>query len=116
MPTNYKPLKSGIPCRFIQKIGLKYAKEGDVVDAKRILNKWKILIPKAPIAGQTDLSKPIRFYHEKYYTIKPGECCTESWIVAGSFDSKYEAEHYKSYFIYKNSKVFDTSNCYISRC
>ncbi len=102
LPTNYKPLKSGIPCRFIQKIGLKYAKEGDVVDAKRILNKWKILIPKAPIAGQTDLSKPIRFYHEKNTLLsKPGECCTESWIVAGSFDSKYEAEYYKSYLFTK---------------
>lgn len=102
LPTNYKPLKSGLPCRFIQKIGLKFAKEGDVVDAKRMLNKWKVLIPKAPIAGQTDLSKPIRFYHEKNTIIsKPGECCTESWIVAGNFDSKYEAESFKSYLFTK---------------
>ncbi len=102
LPTNYKPLKSGLPCRFIQKIGLKFAKEGDVIDAKRILNKWKVLIPKAPIAGQTDLSKPIRFYHDKNTIIsKPGECCTESWIVAGNFNSKKEAEGFKSYLFTK---------------
>jgi site-specific DNA-methyltransferase (adenine-specific) len=102
LPTNYAPLKSGLPCRFIQKIGLKFAKEGDVVDSKRMLSKWKVLIPEAPIAGQTDLSKPIKFYHDKNTLIsKPGECCTESWIVAGNFDTKYEAENFKSYLFTK---------------
>ena len=102
LPTNYKPLKSGIPCRFIQKIGLGYARGGDIFDSKGILHKWKVLIPKAPIAGQTDLSKPVKFYHDKNTLIsKPGECCTESWIVAGYFNSELEAENYKSYLFTK---------------
>jgi site-specific DNA-methyltransferase (adenine-specific) len=61
-----------------------------------------LLIPKAPIAGQTDFSKPIRFYHNKNaFIAKPGEICTESWIVAGAFDSEAEVLAYKSYIFTK---------------
>jgi site-specific DNA-methyltransferase (adenine-specific) len=102
LPTNYKPISKGIPCRFIQKVGLGFADKRDVIDTKNLLNKWKLLIPKAPIAGQTDFSRPIRFYHNKNCLIsKPGECCTESWIVACSFDTKKEVERFKSYLFTK---------------
>lgn len=102
LPTNYKPISKGIPCRFIQKVGLGFADKRDVIDTKNLLNKWKLLIPKAPIAGQTDFSRPIRFYHNKNCLIsKPGECCTESWIVACSFDTKKEVESFKSYLFTK---------------
>ena len=63
---------------------------------------WKFLVPKAPIAGQTDFTKPIKFYYEGNTRIaKPGECCTESWIVAGSFDTKAEVVNFKSYLFTK---------------
>ena len=102
LPTNYQPQNSGIACWFIQKIGKKYAKTEDVVDNNNYLNKWKLLIPKAPIAGQTDFSKPIRFYHDKNALIaKPGECCTESYIVAGAFESEEEVLSFKSYLFTK---------------
>ncbi|MGC8654656.1 MAG: Eco57I restriction-modification methylase domain-containing protein, partial [Candidatus Kryptoniota bacterium] len=57
LPTNYQPKNAGIPCWFKQKIGLKFADPADIKDEKGILNKWKLLIPRAPIAGQTDFSK-----------------------------------------------------------
>lgn len=102
LPTNYQPQNSGIACWFIQKIGKQYAKTEDVVDNNNYLNKWKLLIPKAPIAGQTDFSKPIRFYHDKNSLIaKPGECCTESYIVAGAFESEEEVLSFKSYLFTK---------------
>ena len=73
-----------MPCWFVQKIGLSFAKRDDITDERNILNKWKFLVPMAPIAGQTDFTKPIKFYYEGNTRIaKPGECCTESWIVAG---------------------------------
>ena len=100
--TNYKPLESGIPCWFIQKIGLSYANKEDINDEKNILNKWKFLVPKAPIAGQTDFTKPIKLYFEGNTRIaKPGECCTESWIVAGFFDTQFEVQNFKSYLLTK---------------
>ena len=102
LPTNYVPKKSGVPCWFIQKIGLKYANKSDVTDFNQLLGKWKLLIPKSPIAGQTDFSKPIKIYYENNIRIaKPGECCTESWIVAGAFHTEKELLNFKSYLFTK---------------
>ena len=100
MRTFYKPLDKGVPCWFIQKIGLKYAKEAEVNDEYCLLDKWKLLLPAAPIAGQTDFSKPVGFYYDGNTRIaKPGECCTESWIVGGAFSTETEVISFKS-FIY----------------
>ncbi|MEI6846540.1 MAG: Eco57I restriction-modification methylase domain-containing protein [Chlorobiaceae bacterium] len=102
LPTNYTPKGSGVPCWFIQKIGLRYANEADVKDTNCLLDKWKLLIPKAPIAGQTDFSKPVRFYYDGNTRIaKPSECCTESWIVACAFPTKEEVISFKSYLLTK---------------
>lgn len=102
LPTNYAPLESGVPCWFIQKIGLKYANRSDVDDSRGYLSKWKFLVPKAPIAGQTDFTKPVGFYYDGNTRIaKPGECCTESFIVAGAFDTEDEAKAYRSYIYTK---------------
>lgn len=100
--TFYKPVESGVPCHFIQKIGLQYAKVEDVEDPNNCLNKWKLLLPPAPIAGQTDFSKPVGFYYDGNTRIaKPGECCTESWIVGGYFDTEEETIAYRSYLYTK---------------
>lgn len=102
LPTNYKPKSKGVSCWFIQKIGKKYAEPKDIKDPNNIIDKWKLLIPKAPIAGQTDLTQPIRIYHHKNaFIIRPGEVCTDSWIVAGAFDTEEEAISYKSYLFTK---------------
>jgi len=102
LTTNYPPKTSGIPCWFIQRIGLKFASKSDVSDENNLLDKWKFLVPKAPIAGQTDFSKPVGFYYDGNTRIaKPGECCTESFIVAGAFATKKEVESYKSYVFTK---------------
>ena len=102
LPTNYKPKNSGIPCWFIQKIGLKYANKSDISDDNKLLDKWKLLVPPAPIAGQTDFSKPVGFYYDGNTRIaKPGECCTESFIVAGAFSTEKEVLSFKTYLFTK---------------
>lgn len=102
IPTNYMPKSSGIPCWFIQKIGLQFADSKDIEDANGYLNKWKLLAPKAPIAGQTDFSKPVGVYYTGNTRIaKPGECCTESWIILGAFDTEDEVLSYRSYIFTK---------------
>lgn len=102
LPTNYTPQNEGIPCWFIQRIGKKFAKPSDVSDSNHILGKWKLLVPKAPIAGQTDFTKPVGFYYDGNTRIAaPGECCTESWIVAGAFDTEEETLNFKSYLFTK---------------
>ena len=102
IPTNYQPQKAGIPCWFIQRIGMQYARKEDIEDSHKILNKWKLLLPKSPIAGQTDFTKPVGFYYDGNVRVaKPGECCTESWIVAGAFETRSEVLSFKSYIFTK---------------
>ena len=100
--TTYQPLNSGVPCYFTQKIGLKYVDKNDVKDGLNVIGKWKFLVPKAPIAGQTDFSKPVGFYYDGNTRIaKPGEICSESWLIAGAFDSEQETLYFKSYILTK---------------
>ena len=102
IPTTYQPLDEGIPCYFTQRIGRKYVRKQDISDPSNILDKWKLLVPKAPIAGQTDFSKPVGFYYDGNTIIAaPGECCTESWLAIGAFDTMAETEAYKSYIFTK---------------
>ncbi|MCF6309065.1 MAG: Eco57I restriction-modification methylase domain-containing protein [Sulfurimonas sp.] len=102
LPTNYKPTKNGTPCHFTQKLGLQFANSEEVTDKNKIIDKWKLLIPAAPIAGQTDFSKPVGFYYDGNTRIaKPGECCTESWLVACAFPTKEEVLSFKSYLFTK---------------
>ncbi len=102
LPTNYKPRAEGVPCWFVQKIGLQFAAKEDITDNKSYLNKWKLLLPIAPIAGQTDFTKPIGFYYDGNTRIaKPGEVCTESWFICGAFDTEDEVLSFKSYIFTK---------------
>ena len=87
---------------FYTKNRPEYVSEKDVSDSSNILNKWKLLVPKAPIAGQTDFSKPVKFYYDGNTIVaRPGECCSESWLVIGAFDTKEETESYKTYIFTK---------------
>lgn len=102
LPTNYQPKETGVPCWFIQKIGKKFATKEDISDYNNLLNKWKLLVPKAPIAGQTDFTKAVCFYYDGNTKIaKPGECCTESFIVVGNAETKEEILNFKSYLFTK---------------
>lgn len=113
--TFYEPKDSGVPCQFIQKIGLKYADPDDVTDNQNLLDKWKFLAPRSPIAGQTDFSKPVRFYYDgNTRIVPPGTCCTESFIVLFAADSKGEIESFKSY-LYTKTVRFLLLQCVVSQ-
>ena len=100
--TFYKPKEKGVPCQFIQKYGLKYADPDDIVDEWGLLDKWKFLAPRSPIAGQTDFSQSVGFYSDKNtYIVPPGTCCTESFIVLFSSKEKKEVESFRTYLYTK---------------
>ena len=102
IPTTYEPKSDGIPCYFTQKLGLQFVSKKDVSDEYGYKDKYKLLIPKAPIAGQTDFTKPIMIYYEGNILIaKPGEVCSESWLVAFASDDKAEVEGFKKYLLTK---------------
>ena len=100
--SNYKHLSKGIPCHFTQRIGMKFADLKDVNDRFEFKQKWKLLIPFAPIAGQTDFSKPVGFYYEGNIKLgKPGEVCSETYLVAFASLDKSEVISFKSYLFTK---------------
>lgn len=113
--TFYSPKDIGVPCQFIQKIGLKFADPKDITDNLNLLNKWKVLVPRSPIAGQTDFSKPVGFYYDgNTRIVPPGTCCTESFIVVFSSDSKEQVISFKSY-LYTKIVRFLLSICVVSQ-
>lgn len=96
--TYYQPKDAGIPCYYIQKLGKQYADPKDVTDQYDLLDKWKLLVPRSPIAGQTDFSKAVKFYYDENTKVAaPGECCTESFIVVYSSKSQKEVISFKTY-------------------
>lgn len=100
--TTYSPKTHGTPCYFNQKKGYGYVNKNDIIDTLGIISNWKLIIPFAPIAGQTDFSKPIRFYSSQNTKIlKPGEVCSETYLVAFSSKEKVEVEYFKSYLFTK---------------
>ena len=113
--TFYAPKNEGIPCQFIQKIGLKYADPNDITDNFNLLNKWKFLAPRSPIAGQTDFSKPVGFYHDgNTRIVPPGTCCTESFLVLHSADTEEEIKSFKTYLFTKTVR-FLLLQCVVSQ-
>jgi site-specific DNA-methyltransferase (adenine-specific) len=113
--TFYKPKDEGIPCWFTQRVGLKYASLDDLHDNHGLLRKWKLLVPTQPIAGQTDFSKPVGFYYDGNVIVaKPGQACTESYLVANSFDSEEETLNFKS-FLFTKTVRFLLLQCVISQ-
>ncbi len=113
--TFYEPKETGIPCQFIQKIGLKYADPKDVTDSLHILDKWKFVAPRSPIAGQTDFSKPVGFYYDGNTRIlPPGTCCTESFIVLYAADTEEEVKSFRTY-IYTKVTRFLLLQCVVSQ-
>lgn len=113
--TFYEPKTEGIPCQFIQRIGLQYADPCDVEDNLGLLMKWKFLAPRSPIAGQTDFTKPVGFYYDgNTRIIPPGTCCTESFIVLYSADTEEEILAFKSY-LYTKTVRFLLLQCVVSQ-
>jgi site-specific DNA-methyltransferase (adenine-specific) len=113
--TFYEPRKSGIPCQFIQRIGLQYADPSDVEDSLGLLNKWKILAPRSPIAGQTDFSKPVSFYYDgNTRIVPPGTCCTESFLVLYAANSEDKVKSFRTY-LYTKVVRFLLLQCVVSQ-
>ena len=97
LATNIKPLESGdIKLRFNGGIGL-YKRDLISVGTDDI-SKYKIIISylTAEHAGQPDKNGQYRIL-STMEKLPPDTICTETYLVAGAFDSESEANHYMRY-------------------
>jgi site-specific DNA-methyltransferase (adenine-specific) len=87
---------------FSAKKKVNFVKKDKVSDITNSLNKYKVIVPKAPIAGQTDFSKPISFFNENnVQTIGPNSVCTQTYLVVNSFGKQSYADNFKRYMLTK---------------
>jgi site-specific DNA-methyltransferase (adenine-specific) len=99
--TNFKdsaaePFSESIPLVYVNKVG--YIKP-DVLERNHLwINKFKVLLPKASDGrGGADqltvLGEPI--------ALAPGSACTQSYLVAGTFELESEASNYAKFLTTK---------------
>jgi site-specific DNA-methyltransferase (adenine-specific) len=101
MRSNYpgsvpRPFKGAIPLIYGTKIG--YSRPDQIQRNHQWINRWKVLVPMAfgdgqATAGFTVLGEPI--------ALAPGSACTQTYFVAGMFDTREETENYAHYLASK---------------
>lgn len=98
--TNFKgasdaPFEGSIPLVFATKVGHVHP---DVLERnKKWIGRWKVLIPMA--FGDSG-AENFRVTGEPI-ALAPGSACTQSYLVAGTFDSKEETENYAHFLTTK---------------
>lgn len=70
-----------------------YVNQSQLVDTNNVLQRWKVFVPKASPGDDSYphliLSRPI--------VAKPNTCCTETYLVVGSFDTEKECKNVANY-------------------
>lgn len=97
LPTNARPLKHGdIQLRWNKGEGPYNRK--DVITGADMIDKWKVITSKVSYdhGGQPD-KNGMRRVLSIVDILEPGVICTETYIVAGAFDTKAEAERLAQY-------------------
>lgn len=97
LPTTTKALESGdISIRYNGGIGP--YKRSEVPSGTEMIDKWKIIISRltAEHAGQPDKNGQFRIL-STMEKLKPGCICSETYLVAGAFNTENEADNYAGY-------------------
>jgi site-specific DNA-methyltransferase (adenine-specific) len=79
--------------KIYQNGGVGYASPDIITHKQEWINKYKVLIPRA---GSGSDSFPHRILGTPFW-VEPGSACTETYMVAGTFDNQKEAENLVSY-------------------
>lgn len=90
-----EPFEGSIPLVFVNKIG--YIRRDQLERNQAWIDRWKVLIPKA---GDGHGREPAYVLGEPI-ALAPGSACTQSYLVAGTFDTRSEAENYAYYMTTK---------------
>ena len=97
LATTAKPMKTGdITLRYNGGSGV--YKRSEIRVGTEMIDQWKIIISRltAEHAGQPAKDGKYRVL-STMELLKPGEICSETYLVAGAFDSKEEAINYMDY-------------------
>lgn len=73
--------------------GIGYIAQSDLPTGQYMINKWKVMIP-ALGSGSDSFPHPIL---GKPFVVGPNTACTETYVVAGIYDTKKKAESLEKY-------------------
>jgi site-specific DNA-methyltransferase (adenine-specific) len=98
--TNFKrsqdePFEGSIPLIFVNKVG--YIRREQLERNENWVDRWKVLIPKA---GDGHGREPAYVLGEPL-ALAPGSACTQSYLVAGTFNTEQETENFAKFLTTK---------------
>ena len=88
--------------RLFSSVGIGYVSINDIKIGNDIVNKYKVMISKVTgeHAGEPDKSGMFRVL-SRTEILNPKDICTDSYLIAYSCDSEYEAKNFYSYLCTK---------------
>lgn len=103
-PFGFRSFQSGRSSKLINDLellgskGFTYVKRDEVTTNADLIYKWKVVMSKASAehAGQTDLEGRKKII-SKVEVLKPGQICTETYLLLSAFDTEAEANNLKEY-------------------
>jgi len=101
LSTSFIPANNG-PLKIRYNKGLGHIDDDSIIAGKELIDKWKVLISYVSYdhAGAPD-KDGMRKVMSVIEVHEPGVVCTETYLVAGIFDNKTEADNLKSYLMTK---------------
>lgn len=78
--------------------GFTFVARSEVITNPHLISKWKVVMSKASAehAGQTDQDGKKRIV-SRVEVLKPGQICTETYLLLATFNSENEANNLKEY-------------------
>lgn len=94
--TNYAyavddPFKGGIPVIYGSRVG--YVRPDQLERLHSWVDRWKVLIPMAGDGHGREVS----YVLGEPIALAPGSACTQTYLIAGAFDTSTETENYARY-------------------
>ena len=93
--------KNSIPLIFGNHVG--YVRPDQIEKNSDWIDKWKVLLPKASSGdtNQDDTGAIVDVVLGEPIALAPGSACTFTYVIAGLFDSRTEAENYAHFLATK---------------
>jgi site-specific DNA-methyltransferase (adenine-specific) len=106
MRSNYagsvpEPFEGAIPLIYANRIG--YSRPDQIQRNHQWIDRWKVLLPRVS-SGDTPVDEEGRIVDVvlgEPIALAPGSACTQTYFIAGMFDSREETENYAHYLATK---------------
>lgn len=90
-----EPFEGAIPMIYASKVG--FSRSDQIERNHDWVNRWKVLIPKAGDGHGREVS----YVLGEPIALAPGSACTQTYLIAGMFDTREETENYAYYLATK---------------